>query len=99
MKGSASHTQRDGASRETRAQRTEPQRHDDGRNLRRGVHSNGRFYQRSNEVLGMTPSKYRTGGAGTDIRFAVASVRSDRSSSLKANAAYVPFCSARILMP
>jgi AraC family transcriptional regulator, regulatory protein of adaptative response / methylated-DNA-[protein]-cysteine methyltransferase len=36
-----------------------------------GYNSNGRFYERSNEVLGMTPSKYRTGGASTDIRFAV----------------------------
>jgi AraC family transcriptional regulator of adaptative response/methylated-DNA-[protein]-cysteine methyltransferase len=36
-----------------------------------GYNSNGRFYASSNEVLGMTPSKYRAGGASTDIRFAV----------------------------
>lgn len=36
-----------------------------------GYNSNGRFYEVSNEVLGMTPSKYRSGGARTEIRFAV----------------------------
>ncbi|HEX8891566.1 MAG TPA: bifunctional DNA-binding transcriptional regulator/O6-methylguanine-DNA methyltransferase Ada [Pyrinomonadaceae bacterium] len=36
-----------------------------------GYNSNGRFYETSNEVLGMTPSKYRTGGTGTEIHFAV----------------------------
>ena len=37
-----------------------------------GYNSNGRFYATSNEVLGMTPSRYRGGGApGIDIRFAV----------------------------
>jgi AraC family transcriptional regulator, regulatory protein of adaptative response / methylated-DNA-[protein]-cysteine methyltransferase len=36
-----------------------------------GYSSNGRFYETSNEVLGMTPSNYRAGGAGTEIRFAV----------------------------
>lgn len=36
-----------------------------------GYNSNGRFYETSNEVLGMTPSKYRAGGASTEIRFAV----------------------------
>jgi AraC family transcriptional regulator of adaptative response/methylated-DNA-[protein]-cysteine methyltransferase len=36
-----------------------------------GYNSNGRFYERSDQVLGMTPSKYRNGGARTDIRFAV----------------------------
>jgi AraC family transcriptional regulator of adaptative response/methylated-DNA-[protein]-cysteine methyltransferase len=37
-----------------------------------GYNSNGRFYETSNEVLGMTPSNYRAGGASTEIRFAVA---------------------------
>lgn len=37
-----------------------------------GYNSNGRFYETSNEVLGMTPSSYRAGGARTQIRFAVA---------------------------
>ena len=36
-----------------------------------GYNSNGRFYETSNQVLGMTPSDYRAGGAQTDIRFAV----------------------------
>lgn len=36
-----------------------------------GYNSNGRFYETSNEVLGMTPSKYRAGGASTEIHFAV----------------------------
>ena len=36
-----------------------------------GYNSNGRFYAESNEVLGMTPTAYRDGGAETDIRFAI----------------------------
>jgi len=36
-----------------------------------GYNSNSRFYETSNQVLGMTPSNYRGGGAQTDIRFAV----------------------------
>ncbi len=36
-----------------------------------GYNSNGRFYAQSRALLGMTPSVYRTGGADTDIRFAV----------------------------
>jgi len=36
-----------------------------------GYNSSGRFYETSNEVLGMTPSHYRSGGANTEIRFAV----------------------------
>lgn len=36
-----------------------------------GYNSNGRFYEKSNEVLGMTPTAYRAGGANTEIRFAV----------------------------
>jgi len=36
-----------------------------------GYNSNGRFYAQSNDVLGMTPSAYRAGGANTDIRFAI----------------------------
>ena len=36
-----------------------------------GFNSNSRFYERSNEVLGMTPTSYRKGGQETDIRFAV----------------------------
>jgi len=36
-----------------------------------GYNSNGRFYETSNQILGMTPSNYRAGEAQTDIRFAV----------------------------
>jgi AraC family transcriptional regulator of adaptative response/methylated-DNA-[protein]-cysteine methyltransferase len=36
-----------------------------------GYNSNGRFYEESNQVLGMTPTRYRAGGADTEIRFAV----------------------------
>jgi AraC family transcriptional regulator of adaptative response/methylated-DNA-[protein]-cysteine methyltransferase len=36
-----------------------------------GFGSNGRFYASSNERLGMTPSEFREGGAGVDVRFAV----------------------------
>ncbi len=36
-----------------------------------GFNSGGRFYETSDEVLGMTPTDYRAGGAHTEIRFAV----------------------------
>ncbi len=36
-----------------------------------GFNSNGRFYAASDQMLGMTPTAYRAGGANTDIRFAV----------------------------
>jgi AraC family transcriptional regulator of adaptative response/methylated-DNA-[protein]-cysteine methyltransferase len=36
-----------------------------------GYNSNGRFYEKSNRVLGMTPTNYRGGGANTEIHFAV----------------------------
>jgi AraC family transcriptional regulator of adaptative response/methylated-DNA-[protein]-cysteine methyltransferase len=36
-----------------------------------GYNSNGRFYEKSNAVLGMTPGNYRAGGANTEIRFAI----------------------------
>ncbi|HVF13584.1 MAG TPA: bifunctional DNA-binding transcriptional regulator/O6-methylguanine-DNA methyltransferase Ada [Acidimicrobiales bacterium] len=36
-----------------------------------GFNSNGRFYATSSATLGMTPTAYRAGGAGTTIRFAV----------------------------
>jgi len=36
-----------------------------------GYGSNGRFYEKSNEILGMTPTHYRAGGANTEIRFAI----------------------------
>ncbi|MEO6181940.1 MAG: bifunctional DNA-binding transcriptional regulator/O6-methylguanine-DNA methyltransferase Ada [Verrucomicrobiota bacterium] len=36
-----------------------------------GFNSNGRFYAESSKMLGMSPKKYREGGIGTVIRFAV----------------------------
>jgi AraC family transcriptional regulator, regulatory protein of adaptative response / methylated-DNA-[protein]-cysteine methyltransferase len=36
-----------------------------------GFNSNGRFYATSSEVLGMTPSQFRAGGAHADIRFSI----------------------------
>jgi AraC family transcriptional regulator of adaptative response/methylated-DNA-[protein]-cysteine methyltransferase len=36
-----------------------------------GFNSNGRFYATSSDVLGMTPTAFRSGGPGASIRFAV----------------------------
>lgn len=36
-----------------------------------GYQSSSRFYEQSAQVLGMTPSHYRAGGAAQDIRFAI----------------------------
>lgn len=36
-----------------------------------GFNSNGRFYEQSHGVLGMTPTAYRAGGANTEIKFAI----------------------------
>ena len=36
-----------------------------------GFNSNGRFYATSSKMLGMTPMKFRSGGDGVSIRFAV----------------------------
>ena len=36
-----------------------------------GFNSNGRFYANSSEMLGMTPSDFRAGGAGQEVRFTV----------------------------
>lgn len=36
-----------------------------------GYNSNGRFYADSQQMLGMTPTRYRAGGANTEIRFAI----------------------------
>lgn len=37
-----------------------------------GFKSNGRFYDSSTDVLGMTPTDFRAGGANADVRFAIA---------------------------
>jgi AraC family transcriptional regulator of adaptative response/methylated-DNA-[protein]-cysteine methyltransferase len=44
---------------------------------RSGFQSNGNFYAASNEVLGMTPSRFRAGGDGTVIRVAVGGSTAD----------------------
>ncbi len=36
-----------------------------------GFNSSGRFYSSSSQVLGMTPTRFRAGGRGASIRFAV----------------------------
>jgi AraC family transcriptional regulator, regulatory protein of adaptative response / methylated-DNA-[protein]-cysteine methyltransferase len=36
-----------------------------------GYQSNSRFYEHADQVLGMTPTSYRAGGAATTIRFAI----------------------------
>ncbi|MGH8120458.1 MAG: bifunctional DNA-binding transcriptional regulator/O6-methylguanine-DNA methyltransferase Ada [Gammaproteobacteria bacterium] len=36
-----------------------------------GYNSNSRFYEQSNQLLGMTPSNFRAGGTNTEIRFAI----------------------------
>lgn len=36
-----------------------------------GYSSSGRFYEQADQLLGMTPSRYRSGGADTEIRFAI----------------------------
>lgn len=36
-----------------------------------GYNANSRFYEKSDAVLGMTPTSYRAGGANTEIRFAI----------------------------
>ena len=36
-----------------------------------GFNSSGRFYSGSNKMLGMTPQRYRSGGEGMEIRFAL----------------------------
>jgi len=36
-----------------------------------GFNSNSRFYEKSNQVLGMTPTAFRAGGVDADIHFAI----------------------------
>ena len=38
---------------------------------RAGYNSSARFYEKSNQLLGMTPTRYREGGADLAIRFAI----------------------------
>ena len=43
-----------------------------------GFNSSGRFYEKSTDMLGMTPSQYRAGGANEEIKFAVGQTSSRR---------------------
>jgi len=36
-----------------------------------GFNSSGRFYEKCTDILGMTPTQYRSGGSNEEIRFAV----------------------------
>jgi len=36
-----------------------------------GFNSSGRFYEKSNKMLGMTPTRYREGGMNEEIKFAI----------------------------
>lgn len=36
-----------------------------------GYNSNGHFYEKSKQILDMTPTNYRSGGTNTEIRFAI----------------------------
>jgi AraC family transcriptional regulator, regulatory protein of adaptative response / methylated-DNA-[protein]-cysteine methyltransferase len=36
-----------------------------------GFNSSGRFYEKSSEMLGMTPSRYRAGGPNEELKFAI----------------------------
>jgi AraC family transcriptional regulator of adaptative response/methylated-DNA-[protein]-cysteine methyltransferase len=40
-----------------------------------GYNSNSRFYEKSNQMLGMTPTTYRGGGANINIHFAIGECR------------------------
>ena len=44
-----------------------------------GFNSSGRFYEKSTDMLGMTPTTYRSGGANEEIRFAVGAMLAGRS--------------------
>ena len=39
-----------------------------------GFNSSGRFYEKSTDMLGMTPSQYRAGGKNEEIKFAVGQI-------------------------
>ena len=62
-----------------------------------GYNSSGRFYAEADQVLGMTPTRYRAGGADTEIRFAIGAVLARRDPGrAQRRAASAPSCSATI---
>jgi AraC family transcriptional regulator of adaptative response/methylated-DNA-[protein]-cysteine methyltransferase len=46
-----------------------------------GFNSGGRFYESSDQLLGMTPTAYRAGGVDAEIRFAVATAWSGQCAT------------------
>lgn len=40
-----------------------------------GFNANSRFYEASNAILGMTPTRFKNGGDGAEVRFAVAETK------------------------
>ena len=61
-----------------------------------GFNSSSRFYATTNQVLGMTPSAFRKGGADTEIRFAVGECSLGSILVARAARASAPSCSATI---
>ena len=61
-----------------------------------GYNSSGRFYAQADQVLGMTPTRYRAGGADTEIRFAIGECSLGSILVAAASAASAPSCSATI---
>jgi AraC family transcriptional regulator, regulatory protein of adaptative response / methylated-DNA-[protein]-cysteine methyltransferase len=57
-----------------------------------GFNSNSRFYEASDQLLGMRARDYRAGGAGAVIRFAVGRARSAQFWWPKASVVSAPFC-------
>ena len=56
-----------------------------------GYNSNGRFYEQSNDVLGMTPTTYRAAVRTPKYALRSASARSARSWSRRASVACARF--------
>ena len=63
-----------------------------------GFNSGGRFYETSDQLLGMTPTNYRAGGADTEIHFAVGECSLGSILVARARRACALFCWATILM-
>ena len=62
-----------------------------------GYNSGGRFYEEADQVLGMTPTRFRAGGADTEIRFAIGAVLARRDPRRRERArASARSCSATI---
>ena len=64
-----------------------------------GFNSNGRFYASSSQLLGMTPTDFRAGGDGQELRFAIGECSLGPFWSRRPIRASAPSCSATILEP